>query len=202
MSEREDILVKYVGDQLAAIDNLHEMVERQLEDADVTNAPQASAVLTEIKKVLKTQRSVLESHLREDIGGGSAGIGASVKDAVASVAGSLSTLYGKIRTEKVSKMLRDDYTALSLCSLGYTMLYATARALNSETTAALAAHNLKEITPLVVELNEIIPSAVVQELRERGLQVTQGAESDALAKSNEAWSAMNVKRHVHHTEVV
>lgn len=194
-TEREDVLVKYVGDQLAASKHVLEVVEGQLQDKDLTKFPHVVETLTQVRDILSNQVSVLSSHLQEDLGGNNSLIGSSVKEAMTSMTSALATLYGKVRTEKVSKMLRDDYAALSMGSLAYTMLHATALALGNETTAGIAVKHLKEMTPLVVELNDVIPSVVVEELRERGLEVRLNADDEALKRSHEAWSSMNISKH-------
>jgi hypothetical protein len=51
-----------------------------------------------------------------------------------------------MRTDPVSKNLHDDHTALNLAASGYTMLHTTGQA-------------LMDYTPLLVEINEVIPIA-------------------------------------------
>lgn len=198
-TEKDDVLVKYVGDQLAAEKHVLEVVEGQLQDKDLVRYPHVVETLTEIRAILSNQVSVLASHLQEDLGETNSIVGSSVKEAMTTMTSALATIYGKVRTEKVSKMLRDDYAALSMGSLAYTMLHATALALGNETTAGIAVKHLKEMTPLVVELNDIIPSVVVEELRERGLEVRLDADDEALKRSHEAWSSMNISKHTHRT---
>jgi len=194
MAEREDILVKYISDQLAAETHTLEAVEKQLDDDDVKKYPRVVNVLEASRDVLRDHTEVLKAHLEEDYGVEQGKVTSAVKEALSSVTGNLSALYSMVRSEKVSKMLRDDYAALSLCSLTYTMLHATARTLNEDSTAGISLHHLKDVTPLVVEINEVIPAVVISELAERGLPIDESAKDETLIESHEAWSRSNVQR--------
>jgi len=187
MEERDDILVKYVSDQLAAEHHTLDVVASQLGDEDLNDFPQAKEILERIKLVLKEHVTHLQQHLEQDLQQKGGTLSSKVKVAVTEVTGTIIGLYNKIRTEKVSKMLRDDYTALSMCSLTYTMLHATALALKSEKTARIALEHLNHLPKFVIELNSVIPSVVVEELGQRGIVLDFQADEKALAESQEAW---------------
>ena len=57
------------------------------------------------------------------------GITETVKRAGAAVAGVAAGVIDLVRTEGLPKNLRDDYTAFSLATIGYAMLYTTAAGL-------------------------------------------------------------------------
>jgi len=84
-------------------------------------------------------------------------------------------------------MLRDDYTALNLATIGYTMLHTTGLALNDQATADLALRHLREYTSIVMEINQVIPSVVVAELRDDGGVINESVVQDAVANSQMAW---------------
>ena len=88
-----------------------------------------------------------------------------------------------VRSEKLPRDLRDDYTAFSLATVSYVMLLSTAKALDDEEVAELAERHMKEYTKVVMTLNNILPSAVIAELREDGLPADEAqlpAIADAL----------------------
>jgi hypothetical protein len=84
-------------------------------------------------------------------------------------------------------MLRDDYTALNLATVGYTMLHTTGLALNDQATADLALRHLREYTSIVMEINQVIPSVVVADLREDGGVIDESAVQMAVANTQKVW---------------
>jgi len=66
----------------------------------------------------------------------------------------------------VAKALRDDYTAYSLLAISYTMLHTTAMALEDPTTKAFAEQGLRTYASLVQDVSDIMPEAVVQDLKD------------------------------------
>ena len=104
--------------------------------------------------------------------GGSATSG--VKSAWSALLGSGAAALNQVRKTKVSKSLRDDYTALGLSAISYTMLHTTALGLGDQATAQLAKRNLDDITPIIVEISQVMPKVVLQELQEDGetVQIT------------------------------
>jgi len=111
-----------------------------------------------------------------------------VKEAVAAAAGFLAGLYGKVRKHAVSRILRDDYTALSLACTAYSMLYTTGVALRSEPTTTLALHHLRAVTPLLMTLSHIIPGVVVAELTVDFPDLNQDASAAGRNATASAWS--------------
>ena len=184
MKTKEDVLVKYISDQLGALNHTLEAIEQQANDSDLNRFPNASSTLNLVSSVLAEQIAALKSHLHLNF---DASLVTALKEGLTDLTGCLAAIYSKVRSEKVSKFLRDDYTALSMLSLTYTMLDATASALDDIETAELARNHLNEITPLVVHLNEVIPGVVVQELTEEGLAVNLDAARDARNDSHDAW---------------
>lgn len=98
-----------------------------------------------------------------------------------------------VRTDPVSKNLRDDYTALNLAAISYTMLHTTGQALMDQQTADLAAAYLMDYTPLITEINEVIPGIVVSELRDETEVLEPEAVGQALERTQQAWN----HEHVH-----
>ena len=84
-----------------------------------------------------------------------------------------STLLGKaagmidlMREDGVAKALRDGYTAYSLLAISYTMLHTTAMALEESATQAFAEQGLRTYAALVQDVSDLMPEAVVQDLKD------------------------------------
>ncbi len=169
---------------LALEKHIHEAVRRQRDDKQVSSQPQTQQIISRIESTLDEHIEHLERHLKSIGGSGSS----PVKSAVTAVAGVAAGLYDKVRDEKVSKMLRDDYTALSLAAISYTMLHTTGLAYSSPQTAEIAVRHLQHWTPLIVEISEVIPLVVAQELAEDSDQVNPSIGQQAVRNTQSAWS--------------
>jgi hypothetical protein len=181
---RED-LRPYVADMSAVITHIQQAVERQKNDDDFKQIPQALQIVTQLDTVLKSQAQTLLSHLEKFPGGGVAG---AVKSTVTGVLGTVAGLYDKVRSETASRGLRDDYTALNLAAISYTMLHTSALTLGETATADLALRGLKEITPLIMQLTEVVPHAVVRELTAEGKTTDAAIVKRAIEATQEAWA--------------
>lgn len=182
-SKANDALTRYVGDTIALTKHIHEAIERQLHDDRAKADTAAYPIITRLDAVLEGQISSYEAHLKH--------LGESatspVKEVVSAVAGVFAGLTDKVRGDPVSKMLRDDYTALSLLAMAHTMLHTTGLALKHPSTAELAQRTLKEITPILIDISEHIPLSVVRELIDEGEQVDTGVGEQAVKNTQQAW---------------
>lgn len=188
--ERKETIQHYVSDMLATEKHIHEAIKRQADDESVKQLPAASQLVTQIAMVLQSHINQLEQHL-EKLGGSSTGL----KDAVTSTLGVMAGLYDKVRSKQASRMLRDDYTALSLAAISYTMLHTTALALNDSKTADVALHNLKDITPFITQISQVIPQVVTRELSEDHANLSMSSGQEATRNTQAAWSAEHTKQH-------
>jgi hypothetical protein len=179
-------LQTYVSDLLALSKHIEVPVERQL-NADSANYADALAILTDIKNVVSGQRAGLEAELARLGGHGASGI----KSAWSALLGAGAAALGSVRKTQVSKNLRDDYTALGLASISYTMLHATALGLGENATATLAQRHLEQITPLIVRISKTIPAVVLQELRDDGEAVQVSAADISAKLTHAAWQQSN-----------
>jgi hypothetical protein len=182
-SQSENTLLMYVNDVLALERDIKEVVALQIESAVDLQNPEATAFLHELSLSTATRHANLVE-LSHSLGSG-AGV---VKEVVAAAAGFLAGLYGKVRKHAVSRILRDDYTALSLACTAYSMLYTTGVALRSEPTATLALHHLRAVTPLLMKLSHIIPGVVVAELKVDFPELNQDAAKAGREATASAWS--------------
>jgi hypothetical protein len=176
-------LRKYVGDLLALERHILDAVKQQLGDDRTRLHPEAFALISKLDGVLSAHLRSTEQHLAT-LGGDAF---APIKEAVGSALGFAAGLIDRVRENPVSKMLRDDYTALGLTAISYTMLHTTGLALKSQPTADLAMRHLKDITPLIVETSELIPTVVAKELVDDGELVDTAAGEEAARNTQQAW---------------
>lgn len=182
--DNREALRPYIADMLAVDKHILEAIERQQKDNDIREFPNALHLIDRIEAVLRRHVQTLETHLEGFPGGGAAG---AVKSAVTGIMGAVAGVYDKVRKDITSRALRDDYTALSLSTISYTMLHATALGLRQGATAEIALRHLKNLTPLVMELNEVIPTVVAKELSSEGYDIETGVAQQAVRNTQEAW---------------
>jgi len=182
--ERSETLQKYVSDMMAVEEHIGNAVKRQTNDEDVyKHNPQASQIIRDIAETTERHEQELKRHLEAIGGDPSKGI----KEVATAAMGAIAGIYDKVRTETVSKMLRDDYTALNLATVSYTMLHTTGLALQDQRTADLALRHLQDYTSIVMEINQIIPSVVVADLRDDGAVVNESITQQAVSNTQDAW---------------
>jgi ferritin-like metal-binding protein YciE len=178
----QETLVKYLTDMYALESHLVQPLKSQAKDADIEPYPQARVLVQKMLARAENAQWALESLIKE-MGGDARG---SFKAAVTAAAGAVAAVVNEGRTHAITKKLRDDYTALSLVSIGYELLHTTGNALGSPQVAALAQASLKEVAGLIMELSqEIIPVAVA----ELGATTTVDASAVATSQQNilDAW---------------
>ena len=183
-STHTENLRMYVNDMLALEREIHDAVKRQQDDANIQKNPDTLALVRRLHAGAHGRLHTMHQ-LAEELGGGA---GAAVKEAVAAATGTLAGLYGMVRKHPVSRMLRDDYVALSLGATAYSMLYTTAVAVRNSQVAAVAQQHLRELTPLVVDISEHLPTVVVRELAEDDSDVDMNAAGLGQKATLEAWS--------------
>ena len=173
----------YLGDMLALERHIREPLSRQLEIEETAAYGDAREIIAATKRLADTHIEALEMHL--DLAGGDPG--EALKSAWGQMLGAGATLIDSLRKTKVSKNLRDDFAALSLANVSYTMLHATALGLGDEDTAILAKRHLEDYAAIVVQISKAIPAVVLQELRDTGERVMITATALAERNATEAW---------------
>jgi hypothetical protein len=158
-------------------------LDRQANDDDTANFADAASLTTRIRTLTTAHERALQTQL-DALGGHPA---AGVKSAWSQLLGNAAATISGSRKMKVSKSLRDDYTALALASISYTMLHATALGLGDETTAALAKKHLDDYAPIVVEIGKAMPGIVLEELRADGENVQLSAAQLAEKNTSASW---------------
>lgn len=175
----------YVTDMLALETHIQTAVAAQIEDLDEHS---------EFKGPLILLHATCESHVRalealtvrreQNVGG----VSKAVKKAFSSVLGLGAAAVDFVRTEKLPKDLRDDYTAISLAYIGNLMLHTTALTLHDDEVAALAKTHLTDHAQAMVAMQHIIPAATVAFLATEGLDVNLSVLPEIEKTVKSAWS--------------
>jgi hypothetical protein len=192
MSAQLDILQGYVNDMLAVEREIHNAFSRQKHDDRVKAFPAASRVIARIEDTIDRHIKELETCLAR-LGGDESVL----KKAVGTVMGAAAGLYDKVRpNDKVARMVRDDYTALSFATVCYQMLHTTALAVRESSTADLALAHLKAYAPLIVDLADAVPEVVVDELAEEGkIAADHSVATQAARNTRAAWEQASSQMH-------
>ena len=165
---KKETVDSYVTDMLALEKHIQTALAGQI--ADLDEHSEFKGPLIRIHTMCDAHVSALEAlTARRDQNVG--GMSKVMKKAVSSVLGLGAAAIDFVRTEKLPKDLRDDYTAISLAYIGYLMLHTTALTLNDSEVATLAGTHLREEAESMMALQHIIPAATVSFLASEGHDV-------------------------------
>jgi ferritin-like metal-binding protein YciE len=182
MKDTTETLNSYITDMLALEEHIKKAIAGQIEDLDKYPA---------VKNELQTMHSTAESHIStlEGMARNKGGKGPAdmIKEAGSTLLGLGAAAIDLVRTESLPKNLRDDYTAFSLANIGYVMLHTTALSLGDRQVAEMAHRHLADYARVVMTLNNIIPGAVVQFLKEEGHQVNDTALAEISRNIEDVW---------------
>lgn len=180
---QNDNLRMYVNDTAAMAKHIEGAFDQQRQDSDVKSNAAVRELIERMHVTLAAQRKTMEL-LAEEAG---SGMGAALKEAVTSVTGALAGLYGKVRKHPLSRILRDNYTALSLAAVAYEMLHTTALGLGQKLLADTAVRHVKELAPLIMAVTKIIPEIVLQELAADDPAIDTSVAGQAVENTLNAW---------------
>jgi hypothetical protein len=183
MPDTTPTITTYLSDMLALERHVLQPLQHQVDDKEVVAMPPAHRVVAEAVAIARTHERALEARL-ESLGGHA---GSPVKSTVSSALGGIAAAIGNARKTEIAKYLRDDYTAMSLASAGYTMLQTTARALNDEATAQLAQEHLSDYASIIMKLSATLPTITIADLRNEGATVDQSVTAEAERATEAAW---------------
>ena len=175
----------YVSDMLALEHHIAQPLKRQLNMPEAAAYGDAANVIAAVHAANGTHITALEQCLAQ-LGGHEA---AGIKSAWSTFLGASAAAIDTLRKTKISKSLRDDYTALNLATISYTMLHATAVGMNEPAVAELARTHLADYARLVMLIVQVIPGTVLQELRDDGEVVATGAAELIRQQTNAVWKA-------------
>jgi len=180
--DRETALNSYITDMLSLEDHIAKALKGQIND--LKDHPDLAAEIRQVHHLVEHHVTDLRSLAERRKAGG---IAEAVKRAGAAVAGAAAGIIDLVRTEGVPKNLRDDYTAFSLATISYAMLYTTAAGLGEREVADLAQQHLRDYAGAVTRLNTLVPASVIRYLREEGLPVQESVLSEVGRTIKAAW---------------
>lgn len=182
----QDAIHSYVTDMLALEDHIEKAIMAQVEDFE-DDYPAVGVALREMHRTIGRHITSLRGleDLRDT--GPRLDVADFIKRAASTVAGLGAAAIDLVRTEKLPKNLRDDYTAFSLATIGYVMLHTTARSLGDARVAAVAENHLTDYAGMVMSLNDLIPSTVVTLLKEEGLPARDETLAEIEETIRNAW---------------
>ncbi|MAO65899.1 MAG: hypothetical protein CL666_12970 [Balneola sp.] len=177
---QEETLRDYTTDLYTLIKHTHKAVKTQQTSSKLTNE-KASTLLHDIDLALSSQIESLDQMegLLND------GAKSTIKESFAAFTGAIAGAIDTQRSDAVSKMLRDDYTALSMIATGYTMLHTVALGAKNSELAEFTQNSLTRIAGLITQTSEIIPHIVAEEL-----DISEVADK-AEANTQESWKPEN-----------
>lgn len=180
--KNQKTIADYVGDMTALEAHIEEALDRQLKETK--DDPVAHAAVQKFHDTVKAHRDELRA-LQEETGSTA---GNPIKDAGAALLGKAAGVIDLVRTEGISKSLRDNYAAFSLAAISYSMLYTTSAGLGDKRVASIAEKNLTDYAAAIERINEIMPEVVARELEKDDHQV-QGSAIEATRKMvGKAWN--------------
>lgn len=176
-------LKTYVNDMHALHAHVHQALSQQAADSRVQHESPVLDIVQKLHAFYGRHTELTEAHVQR-LG---SSVTATVKEAVTGALGVAAGLYDKVRKDPVSRMLRDDYVASSMASVSLTMLQTTGLALKDHQVASYAENALKELTPLIMRLTEVIPATVARELKEDNPEVDIAVSVQPVQTAREAW---------------
>ena len=180
--DKNEAINSYISDMLALEDHIEKAIRGQLED--LKDYPDVTTELRQIHRKVEHHISDLKglSERRK-----ASGVKETVKRAGSAVLGAAAAAIDLVRTEGLPKNLRDDYTALSLASVGYTMLHTTGLSLGDQEVADLARQGFSDYAEAVIRLQAIIPAAVVAFFKQEGLPAREDVIPEVRRTIEEVW---------------
>ena len=180
--DRDTAINSYITDMIALEDHIGKALKAQI--SDLNDYPDLDAEIRQVHHLVEHHISDLRALAERRKAGG---ITETVKRAGAAVAGVAAGVIDLVRTEGLPKNLRDDYTAFSLATIGYAMLYTTAAGLGEREVAELAQQHLRDYAGAVTRLYTLVPASVIRYLREEGLPVQESVLSEVGRTIKAAW---------------
>jgi ferritin-like metal-binding protein YciE len=182
--DRDTAINSYITDMISLEDHIAKALKGQI--SDLKDSPDLGAEIRQVHNLVEHHISDLRALAERRNAGG---ITETVKRAGAAVAGVAAGVIDLVRTEGLPKNLRDDYTAFSLATISYAMLYTTAAGLGEREVADLAQQHLRDYAGAVTRLNTLVPASVIRYLREEGLPVQESVLPEVGRTIKAAWEA-------------
>ncbi len=133
--------------------------------------------------MVKSQRDALKA-IQSDKGSTA---GNPVSEIGSALLGKVAGAINLVRTEGMSKALRDDYVAFNLAAISYTMMVTTATALGDPELADISKRHLTSYAEAIQKINHAIPDVIVRELTKDNHDVQSAAAESTLTVVDKAW---------------
>ena len=185
---REEAINSYITDMISLEEHIEKAVRGQLKDLE--DYPEVTRDLKQVLRKVEHHISDLKSLAERRSAGGPSD---AIKRAGSAIMGLGAAAVDLVRSEGLPKNLRDDYTAFSLATIGYVMLYTTALSLEQQEVADLARQNFAEYAQAVTLLHNVIPGAVIRFLREDGLTVREDVLPEISRTIEETWHSQSAQ---------
>ncbi|MCH2448939.1 MAG: hypothetical protein MK198_02215 [Gracilimonas sp.] len=177
----EQILNNYSTDLHALLKHTSKAIKAQQSSSKLTEE-KASNLLHSIDLTISKQLETL-SGMEGLINDGTK---SKIKETFAAFTGTIAGAIDTQREDPISKMLRDDYTALSMIATGYTMLYTAALGAKNNDLADFTKNSLAEIAGLITKTSEVLPHIVAKELH------IEDVAEEAVSNTQECWKPQNM----------
>lgn len=177
----------YITDMISLEEHMEKPFRQQADDLR-DKQPELAGELRNMHALITQHITTLKNLRNRRDGGSERRVAEGVKRAASTVAGLGAAVTDLVRSEKLPKDLRDDYTAMSLGTIGYLMLHTTALALADNEVAELAQQHFNEYARAVMQLQNMIPTAVVTFLQEDGLPTRLDVIGQVGKTIDHAWS--------------
>jgi ferritin-like metal-binding protein YciE len=174
-------LADYLGDLINVESHIEAALDHQKNETK--DDPTAGPLVQHFHDMVKNQRDALKAIQTEK--GSTAGN--PVSEIGSAILGKVAGAINMIRTEGVSKSLRDDYVAFNLAAISYTMMFTTATALGDSQLANISQRHLTSYANAIQKINHAIPDVVVRELTKDNHDVQSGAAQTTITVVDKAW---------------
>jgi ferritin-like metal-binding protein YciE len=182
MEKSQKTIQDYVGDMVALEEHIEAALDRQLKE--VEDYPEARAAVQRFHDMVKHNRDHMKQ-VQQQVGGTA---GNPIKQAGSAILGMAAGVVDNLRTEGMSKSLRDDYVAFNLAAIGYTMLHTTASSLGGQPqVVSVCEEHLRSYARAIQELNHLIPRIVVHELQKDGHTIAGNAAQTTVQMADQIW---------------
>jgi hypothetical protein len=189
MNNHNEILKQQISEQIALEEHFYNLLEQQILQIDSEYFEDAKSLLINAAEVLGehyTALNLMLDSLDQDL---LAQLGSSVVNGSAHK----NQFLVSDSNIKISKILRDDYSALNLLTISNTLLHTTALALNSEAVASLALKHLENLVPFVIRIGELMPDVITRELQSSSSKINSEVAETALRNAKLAWEKSALK---------
>jgi ferritin-like metal-binding protein YciE len=183
LTKSQKTIADYLGDLLAIENEIEQAMDHQLKLTK--DDPIAGPYIRRFHDMVRDQRNALREFRSED----QESTTNPIKSAGANVLGKIAGVIDMVRTEAVSKALRDDYVAFNLAAVSYSMFLATTSALGDVAAATIAKKHLTNYAAAAQSINQIIASVVIAELAKDGHTIEAKATDEVTAAIDQAWKS-------------